>query len=186
MSEEHDKLVKRAAFWLKKARRCHIILTEAGGTDEESGKIERADAIGWLRPRLSFLVECKTSVADFRADSKKPHRQKRGMGAYRYFLAPPDIIEKVEIPEGWGILRPWGKYSCRVVKSSSKFVEAAGDLEEKVLFWTLSKDQRELASLRRAMTLVAKRTPCPDHWSRKGSFCFRCGIPYGYIVKKPV
>jgi hypothetical protein len=184
VKSDHDALVKRAAYWLKKARHCHIILTEAGGTDEGSGKIERADAIGWLRPGLSFLVECKTSVADFRADSKKPHRQKGGMGVYRYFLAPTGVLEKVEIPEGWGVLRPWGKHSCRVIQGSSKFVEAAGDLEEKVLFWTLSKNRVELEYLRRAMTRVARKISCSDHWSRKGSSCFRCGIPYGYVVKK--
>ena len=184
MKSDHDALVKRAAFWLKKSRRCNVILTEAGGTDEESGKIERADAIGWLRPRLSFLVECKTSVADFRADSKKPHRQKGGMGVYRYFLAPMEVLEKVEIPEGWGVLRPWGKYSCRVIQGSSKFVEAAGDLEERVLFWTLSKNRRDLATLQRSMTRIARKTECPGHWSKKGSFCYKCGIPYGYPVKK--
>jgi hypothetical protein len=180
---EHDDLVQRAAFWLKKARRCNIILTEAGGTDEESGKIERADAIGWIRPHVSLLVECKTSVADFRADAKKPHRQKGGMGVYRYFLAPTDILEKVEIPEGWGVLKPWGKNSCRIVKRSSRFTEAAEGLEERVLFWTLAKNRRELGLLQRAMTRVAKKTVCPSHWSRKNGFCFRCWIPYGYPVK---
>lgn len=183
-SPDHDALVKKAAFWLKRARRCNIVLTESGGTDEESGKIERADAIGWIRPRLSFLVECKTSVADFRADAKKPHRQKGGMGAYRYFLAPPEIVAKVKIPEGWGVLKPWGRDSCRIVQRSSKFVEAAGDLEERVLFWTLYRNQRELNLLRRSMTRLAKKVSCPDHWSRKGRTCFRCGVPYGYAVKK--
>lgn len=68
---------------------------------------ERPDAIGW-RDGISILIECKASHADFLADRKKPFRaetdNQQGMGDWRFYLCPPEIIKPEELPEGWGLL----------------------------------------------------------------------------------
>lgn len=70
-----------------------------------TGTSEIPDALGW-RGNETVLVECKTSRADFLAERSKPHRREpdRGMGRYRYFLCPPDLISADELPAKWGLL----------------------------------------------------------------------------------
>ena len=67
---------------------------------------EFPDAIGWNRFGESHLIEVKTSVADFKADSKKPHRirPETGVGDYRWYLVPEAIKDRVDAPAQWGIL----------------------------------------------------------------------------------
>jgi hypothetical protein len=107
----HDELVKVAKKWLIKARDCAIVLTE---TKAQSGEIP--DAIGW-RGQHSTLIECKTSLADFRRDLKKWFRNSGpGIGQQRYFMAPKGIIPVGELPEGWGLL----EVSGATVKTTKK------------------------------------------------------------------
>ncbi|MGE3483157.1 MAG: hypothetical protein AB7L09_00110 [Nitrospira sp.] len=95
----HDDLVTVAKKWLIKARQCTIVLTE---TQAQNG--ETPDAIGW-RGQLSILIECKTSLADFRRDLNKWFRNAGpGIGQRRYFMAPQGVIPLVEIPSNWGLL----------------------------------------------------------------------------------
>lgn len=70
---------------------------------------ERPDAIGW-RGGISAVVECKASRADFLADHDKPFRvdPTRGMGDWRFYLAPRDVIAISDLPEGWGLLHAVG------------------------------------------------------------------------------
>lgn len=99
----HDDLVTIAKKWLIKARKCTIVLTE---TQAQSG--ETPDAIGW-RGQLSILIECKTSLADFRRDLGKWYRNSGpGIGQKRYFLAPKGIIPVNELPPNWGLLEVAG------------------------------------------------------------------------------
>jgi len=99
----HDALVRVAKKWLIKARACSIVLTE---TQAQSGEIP--DAIGW-RGQVSTLIECKTSVADFRRDLKKWYRNSGpGIGQQRYFMAPEGVIPVDELPVGWGLLEVEG------------------------------------------------------------------------------
>jgi len=97
----HDDLVQRAAKWLKRDH-C-IVVTEL--TDYES-----ADAIGYRANGLSTLIECKTSVSDFRADSNKSFRTdvEAGMGYTRYYLTPKGLLNPFLIPKQWGLLECWG------------------------------------------------------------------------------
>jgi hypothetical protein len=56
----------------------------------------------------TILVECKTSLSDFRADKKKVFRFPTcpdfGMGDQRYYMALEGIIPENELPEGWGLV----------------------------------------------------------------------------------
>jgi hypothetical protein len=96
---DHDRLVARAAGWLR-AQGCKTVLTEFHALIDET-----PDAIGW-RGSLSFLVEVKTSRADFLSDRRKRFRQhpETGMGDYRYFLCPPGLLQVDELPPRWGLL----------------------------------------------------------------------------------
>jgi hypothetical protein len=109
----HHDLVKKARKWLKDVQKCSVVLAEKGSSTAH----EIPDAIGWKSARHSILVECKTSRADFRADSKKWFRQDGlGMGQIRYYLAPKGIIPVEEIPPGWGLLEISGDKIKEVVK----------------------------------------------------------------------
>lgn len=98
----HNKLVLRAEKWLK-SQGCGVVFRDDFKAVTGSG--EQPDAIGW-RDGLSILVECKISRPDFLADRKKlfridPHK---GMGDWRFFLCPPNLILPDELPAGWGLL----------------------------------------------------------------------------------
>lgn len=96
----HAQLVDRAVRWLR-AYRCGVVLSEQACV---SG--EMPDAIGWKRACHSVLVECKVTRADFLADRAKPFRQKaeKGVGSERFYLAPPELIKREDLPPGWGLL----------------------------------------------------------------------------------
>ncbi len=100
---KHNELVKLAKKWLLSAKQCNPVFTEKGSS--KSG--EMPDVIGWSS-QGSIVVECKTSLADFRADIKKSFRiaSEAGMGKFRYFLFTKELYDKIpqeELPEGWGI-----------------------------------------------------------------------------------
>ncbi len=102
----HAELIQRAARWLKNTKRCGVVLTEFVTISPEV-----PDAIGWTDGgRWSYLVECKTSVGDFYADTKKPGRSLRrlaGLGRERYYMAPKGILDPERVKRnrpGWGLL----------------------------------------------------------------------------------
>lgn len=109
----HAELVKRAERWLRNTRRCGVVICEAAA---QSG--ETPDAIGWrFGGKLSVLVECKASRADFLADKRKWCRKNgatHSLGDERYYLAPAGIIKPEDLPERWGLLELSGKFiKCR-------------------------------------------------------------------------
>lgn len=70
---------------------------------------ELPDCMGF-RTGVSCLIECKTSRADFLADKKKQFRidPNKGMGDWRFFLAPKGLLKEDDLPEGWGLLEVSG------------------------------------------------------------------------------
>jgi len=107
----HDDLICIGKKWLIKARNCQVVLSE---TQAQSGEVP--DIIGW-KGQISTLIECKTSLADFRRDLKKWYRNSGpGIGQQRYFMAPKGIIPVSEVPVGWGLLEVSGK----LVKTTKK------------------------------------------------------------------
>jgi hypothetical protein len=101
----HSELVKAAATWLRK--RCSIVVTEIS-----TGGSEQPDVIGW-HGWHTVLVECKTSVADFRSDAKKWFRRfpEDSIGNYRFMFTPIGLVSHQDIPAGWGLVEvsPTGK-----------------------------------------------------------------------------
>ena len=109
----HKELVSRAERWLRNGQGCSVVITETAGFTKEI-----PDALGWKIKQggRSILVECKTSLADFRIDKLKPCRldSVNALGAERYYFAPEGIIPKEDIPEDWGFVEVKG-VGCRVV-----------------------------------------------------------------------
>lgn len=116
----HQDLVARAETWLRNSAayagiridaacraRCAVVLTEFVACTTEV-----PDAIGWANAgRISFLVECKVSRADFLRDRKKWFRARPhvGMGVFRYYLTPKGMVSLDELPGGWGLLELSGR-----------------------------------------------------------------------------
>ena len=98
----HFEIVQRAEKFLK-AMNCKIVIRDPFKALTMSG--EAPDAIGW-KSGVSFLIEVKTSRSDFLADKKKRFRIKpeQGMGDWRFYMCPPEIIKPDDLPEGWGLL----------------------------------------------------------------------------------
>lgn len=98
----HNELVNRAERWLKN-QGCGVVFRDEFRAVTCDG--EQPDAIGW-RSGLSLLIECKASRGDFLADKKKRFRQDPalGMGDWRFFMCPPDLINPEDLPQGWGLL----------------------------------------------------------------------------------
>jgi hypothetical protein len=105
---DHKEMVSKAAKWLLGTKRCGFVFTEFSPWICN----EVPDAIGWdNRKARSYLVECKVSRADFPGDAEKPFRKRprRGMGNYRYYMVPKDLVRPEEIPPKWGLLYAFPK-----------------------------------------------------------------------------
>jgi hypothetical protein len=96
----HKQLVFKAACWLRTAG-YKLVLTEP-----VTYCPEQPDAIGWKNGKTSALIECKTTMADFKRDQDKPSRkdQKLRIGQRRYYLAPKGLLKIEDLPDGWGLL----------------------------------------------------------------------------------
>lgn len=70
----------------------------------------------------SVLVECKTSRADFKKDFSKSFRiePEQGIGNWRYYMCPTDIIKVDEIPDKWGLIYVNEKRKLKVIKHPYK------------------------------------------------------------------
>ena len=120
----HAELVKRAVRWLRGSQRCIVAVGEFSCM---TGEVP--DAIGWKPSGASILVECKTSLSDFYADSQKAWRRHPGIGvgATRYYLTPRDLLGPANrIPDGWGLLEVRGKV-IRKLRPATPYVYGPHD-----------------------------------------------------------
>lgn len=105
----HAQLVEMARQWLYR-QDCSYVFTEYGHLTE------KPDALGYLSPKRTILIECKISRADFKADAKKPWRKEpeTGVGRWRYYMAPRGLLQPDELPDRWGLLEvlPTGTIKC--------------------------------------------------------------------------
>lgn len=106
----HRELCSRAASWLKNTLNCRCVITEPGAI-VYGGEIP--DVLGWVNQRC-ILIECKTSLADFRADQQKqcrrsPHHVAKAMGHWRFYFAPQGVLPHDKVPEGWGLYEVCGR-----------------------------------------------------------------------------
>lgn len=149
----HDTLIARAERWLRNSAtipnsygtkpyivRCPVVLANL-----TSSACEVPDAIGWcFGGKVSILVECKVSRADFFADKKKPFRRRpqSGMGRYRYFFAPPKIVSVSDLPPLWGLIEPRGR-SVDVIRLAESHPEFQRVHEMSMLWSALRRVQSQ-------------------------------------------
>lgn len=156
MREEitHKELVERAGKWLKSFG-CSVVLKELV-TCSTSGEIP--DAIGWKSVH-SILIECKASRNDFLKDKNKSFRQvpNCGMGCYRFYLCPPDIIKKEDLPDGWGLLWVNGKKIRRIVGPKGNSFAYDGEVKPFYERQLLNEVAMLVSALRRDDKYMKKR-----------------------------
>ena len=101
-SELHDQLCMKAAKFLKNNG---FAVSFDDRFEAATGSGEIPDAMGF-RNGVSCLVEVKVSRSDFLKDKSKRFRinPELGMGDWRFYLCPPDLIRVEELPAGWGLL----------------------------------------------------------------------------------
>lgn len=129
----HSELVARGTAWLR-SQGCAIVLSEFTA---HTGNNELPDVIGW-HGSTSVLIECKASRSDFLADKGKRFRQspQLGMGDFRLYLAPPEIIRVDELPEGWGLLVVRGtRIEIAGPHPRTYFHESQGKKRRHVAWW---------------------------------------------------
>lgn len=141
----HQKLVSSAVSWLR-GYGCGVVLSE-----QSCASGETPDAIGWKRGCHSVVVECKVTRPDFLADREKPFRLQpaKGMGCERYYLTPAGLLDRKELPAGWGLLEMRGREVAQVIPSPGKLRSARGFRYEMNLL---------LASLRRVEVRIEPQT----------------------------
>lgn len=107
----HKDLVEAAYKWVLKSASCGVAIKELN-TCCSNG--EYPDVIGFGAWGHSVLVECKMSRSDFIADRKKPFRiaPELGMGSYRFYCTPINLLNIEDLPDGWGLL--WVDEKLRV------------------------------------------------------------------------
>ena len=103
----HSVLVERAEKWLKN-QNCGVVFDDRFCAATPNG--EQPDAIGF-RSCTSILIECKATRSDFLSDKRKRFRKDPdlGMGDWRFYMCPTDLIQVQELPDGWGLLYFNGK-----------------------------------------------------------------------------
>lgn len=101
-SDLHNDLCIRAEKWLKQ-QNCGVVFHDRFQAMTWSG--EKPDALGF-RSDCSILIECKATRSDFLSDKRKIFRAhpELGIGDWRFYMCPPNIIKTEDLPEGWGLL----------------------------------------------------------------------------------
>lgn len=91
--------------WLRYERRCMVVCLERGLRHDY-----RPDVFAVTRSRHAIEVECKRTVADFRADAAKRiacHRERGLLNVQQfYYVVPPTIVDAVRplLPAYAGLL----------------------------------------------------------------------------------
>ncbi|WP_026960515.1 hypothetical protein [Aliagarivorans taiwanensis] len=112
-SKEHDEMCQRAAKYLKSNG---FSVSFDDRFQAATGAGELPDALGF-RNGASCLIEVKVTRSDFLSDKNKRFRKEpeMGMGDWRFYMCPPEIIKPDELPSGWGLLYCYPKMVKKVV-----------------------------------------------------------------------
>ncbi|WP_244118691.1 hypothetical protein [Burkholderia gladioli] len=100
------------------------------------------------------MIEAKASRADFLADARKPHRMDGGLGTYRFYLCPPDIIDVCDLPARWGLLYAEGRRVREVVRPAGNLWPGYPTGSEA---WSKFQHDADLAAERRVLFSIARR-----------------------------
>lgn len=125
----HKECVVAAAAYMH--RKANVVLPEFFTHNAELPDVLAFDM------RLSYMIECKVTRADFRKDAKKSFRinPNSGMGDYRYYCCPKDLIKPEELPYGWGLLYAYPSGAIRMQREATKFFKKDINSEYDALFY---------------------------------------------------
>ena len=107
----HSQLCDIGEKYLRNTMNCKVTAKEL-----VSCNAEIPDVIGF-KEAYSYLLEAKTSRADFFADKKKPFRidDTEGMGNFRYFICEKGLIKIEDLPHKWGLIYVNEKGKARLI-----------------------------------------------------------------------
>jgi hypothetical protein len=119
---EHRKLCERGERWLTRHSQsifvpnCGIVAVELLAQVEK----EIPDVIGWCS-WCSVMIEVKVQRSDFLKDFKKQFRENYidGVGEFRYYLCPENLITVEELPGLWGLLYETKK-GIKIIKKAKR------------------------------------------------------------------
>jgi len=96
----HRDLIDSAYRWVL-GKSCGFAFKELRSIENEC-----ADVIGFGSWSHSILIEVKVSRSDFHADKRKPFRidPKKGMGRYRFYCCPTNMLKVSDLPDNWGLI----------------------------------------------------------------------------------
>ena len=147
-TELHDNLANLGAKWLKR-QGFGVVTTDLTAL----GVRERADAIGF-RSTCSTIIESKISRADFLKDSKKPHRASGGLGLYRFYICPIDLIQPDELPSKWGLLYAEGKTVIEIVRPLGNMWPGHGTTHQE---WSMFQHETSFEAERSILFSISRR-----------------------------
>jgi len=115
----HNDIVKYSRKVLKRSGKfwtCPVTFMELSTANNEI-----PDVIGF-HSGGSALIEAKASRNDFLSDKKKFFRKNSymGMGNYRFYACPTNMISKEELPEKWGLIYVSDKGRCTIIVKPEK------------------------------------------------------------------
>lgn len=107
---KHNDIVQIARKWILK-QQFSIAFAELVTQAQE-----QPDVIAF-NSYQSIVIECKVSRSDFLRDRKKPFRinPMYGMGMFRFYCCPENLIRVTELPDNWGLLYVDSKGKIRIV-----------------------------------------------------------------------
>lgn len=97
----HQDLVVIGARYARNRMLCGIVFQEHKCVTTR----EIVDVAAY-RAGVMINIEAKATRSDFLKDKTKPHRKhpERGVGHYRFYIAPVGLISPEELPPRWGLL----------------------------------------------------------------------------------
>lgn len=115
----HEEVIKHSRKVLKRpGKRWKSSVTFA---ELSTANGEIPDVIGFSSG-YSSLIEAKVSRSDFLCDKNKSFRKcpELGMGNYRFYACPKDLIKPDEIPDKWGLIYVSEKGRCTIIKTPER------------------------------------------------------------------
>lgn len=152
MSMTHKELCIIGAKILKTKFKCTVSINECVSLKENPDVLGFRYSYGYGDYEGSILLEAKTSRSDFKADSKKLFRQnpETGIGNWRFYICPTDLIKPNELPPKWGLIYVNEKGNTKIIvdpykdkstRRQNKFTKFNSEAERYILTRWLSKTE---------------------------------------------
>lgn len=102
----HGELCEFIADYARKNMNAGLIFVE-----HKTSTVHQIPDVLIYRPTCTIELEVKVQRGDFLSDKNKPHRKdpSKGVGDYRFYVAPRGIIKAEELPKHWGLLEVTNK-----------------------------------------------------------------------------